>query len=66
MLQSGWKQEHYKQTQLESQPNSFMIASSIGQGVDHFINDVIKHLTKHFVLKLTTSTTYYLQGNEQA
>jgi hypothetical protein len=38
----------------------------IEQGVDHFINDVIKHLTKHFMLKLTNSTTYYLQGNGQA
>jgi hypothetical protein len=38
----------------------------IDQGVDHFINDVIKHLTKQFLLKLTNSITYYLQGNGQA
>jgi hypothetical protein len=30
----------------------------IDQGV-HFINDVIKHLTYHFLLKLLNSITYY-------
>ncbi len=33
----------------------------IDQGV-HFINDVIKHLTYHFLLKLLNSITYYPQG----
>jgi len=32
------------------------------QGI-HFINDVIKYLTNHFLLKNMSSTTYYLQGN---
>ncbi len=31
----------------------------------HFINDVIKHLTDHFLLKHVSSTTYYPQGNGQ-
>ncbi len=31
----------------------------------HFINDVIKHLTNHFLLKDVTSTTYYPWGNGQ-
>ncbi len=31
----------------------------------HFINDVIKYLTYHFLLKHVSSTTYYLQGNGQ-
>ncbi len=34
------------------------------QGV-HFINDAIKYLTNHFLLKLMSSTTYYPQGNGQ-
>ncbi len=34
------------------------------QGV-HFINDVIKYLTYHFLLKHVNFTTYYLQGNGQ-
>ncbi len=34
----------------------------IDQGV-HFINDVIKYLTDHFLLKHVSSTTYYPQGN---
>ncbi len=36
----------------------------IDQGV-HFINDVIKYLTFHFLLKHVSSTTYYPQGNGQ-
>ncbi len=36
----------------------------IGQGV-HFINDVIKYLTYHFLLKHVSFTTYYPQGNGQ-
>jgi hypothetical protein len=36
----------------------------INQGV-HFINDVIKYLKDHFLLKHVSSTTYYLQGNGQ-
>jgi hypothetical protein len=28
----------------------------------HFINDTIKHLTKQFLLKPVSSTTYYPQG----
>ncbi len=32
----------------------------------HFINDVITYLTNHFILKHTSSTIYYLQGNGQA
>jgi len=32
------------------------------QGV-HFINDAIKYLTNHFLLKHVSSTTYYPQGN---
>jgi len=32
----------------------------------HFINDVIKYLTNHFILKHTNSTIYYPQGNGQA
>jgi hypothetical protein len=34
----------------------------IDQGV-HFINDAIKYLTDHFLLKHLSFTTYYLQGN---
>jgi transposase InsO family protein len=37
----------------------------IDQGV-HFINDAIKNLTNHFVMKHVNSTTYYPQGNGQA
>jgi hypothetical protein len=33
------------------------------QGV-HFINDAIKYLTNHFLLKHVNSITYYPQGNE--
>ncbi len=29
----------------------------------HLINDAIKYLTNHFLLKCVNSTTYYLQGN---
>jgi hypothetical protein len=29
----------------------------------HFINDAIKYLTDHFLLKHVSSTTYYHQGN---
>jgi hypothetical protein len=32
----------------------------------HFINNIIKHLTKQFLLKHVSSTTYYPQGNGQA
>jgi hypothetical protein len=35
------------------------------QGV-HFINDAIKYLINHFLMKHVSSTTYYLQGNRQA
>jgi hypothetical protein len=34
----------------------------IDQGV-HFINDVIKYLTNHFLMKHMSSITYYPQGN---
>jgi hypothetical protein len=34
----------------------------IDQGV-HFINDAIKYLIDHFLLKCVSSTTYYPQGN---
>jgi hypothetical protein len=34
----------------------------IDQGV-HFINDAIKYLKNHFLLKHVSFTTYYLQGN---
>jgi hypothetical protein len=34
------------------------------QGV-HFMNDVIKYLTNHFLLKHVSSTTYYPQGKGQ-
>jgi len=37
----------------------------VDQGV-HFINDAIKYLTDHFLLKHVNSITYYLQGNGQA
>jgi hypothetical protein len=36
----------------------------IEQGV-HFINDAIKYLTNHFLLKHVNSTTYYPQRNGQ-
>ncbi len=36
----------------------------IDQGV-HFINDVIKYLTNHFLMKHMSSITYYPQGNGQ-
>jgi hypothetical protein len=36
----------------------------INQGV-HFIDDAIKHLTDHFLMKCVSSTTYYLQRNGQ-
>ena len=32
----------------------------------HFINGTIQVHTEHFLLRHTTSTTYYLQGNDQA
>jgi hypothetical protein len=32
----------------------------------HFINDAIKYLIDHFLLKHVSSTTYYPQGNGQA
>ncbi len=32
------------------------------QGV-HFIDDAIKYLTNHFLMKHVSSTTYYPQGN---
>ena len=32
----------------------------------HFINSTVHTLTEHFLLRHTTSTTYYLQGNDQA
>jgi hypothetical protein len=32
----------------------------------HFINDVIKYLTNHFLLKHVSSTTYYPRGNGKA
>ncbi len=35
------------------------------QGI-HFINDGIKYLTDHFLMKHVSSTTYYPQGNGQA
>jgi hypothetical protein len=31
----------------------------------HFINDAIKYMTDHFLLKHVSSTTYYPQGNGQ-
>ncbi len=31
----------------------------------HFINDAIRYLTNHFILKHTSSTIYYPQGNGQ-
>ncbi len=34
----------------------------INQGV-HFVNDAIKYLTDHFLMKHVSFTTYYLQGN---
>ncbi len=37
----------------------------IDQGV-HFINDAIKYLTNHFLMKHVSSTNYYPQGNGQA
>jgi hypothetical protein len=36
----------------------------IDHGV-HFINDVIKYLTDHFLMKHVSSTTYYSYGNGQ-
>jgi hypothetical protein len=32
----------------------------------HFINDEIKYITNHFILKHTSSIVYYPQGNGQA
>jgi hypothetical protein len=32
----------------------------------HFINDIIKYLIDHFILRHTSSTMYYLQINGQA
>jgi len=37
----------------------------IDQGI-HFINDAIKYLTDHFLMKHVSSTTYYPQGNGHA
>jgi hypothetical protein len=37
----------------------------INQGA-HFINDAIKYLTYHFLMKHVSFTTYYPQGNGQA
>ncbi len=36
----------------------------IDQGV-HFINDAIKYLTNHFLMKHVSFTTYYPHGNER-
>ncbi len=36
----------------------------IDQGI-HFINDVIKYLINHFILRHTNSNVYYPQGNGQ-
>jgi hypothetical protein len=36
----------------------------IDQGI-HFINDTIKHMIEHFLLKHVSSTTYYPHGNGQ-
>ncbi len=38
------------------------LTTIINHGV-HFINDVIKYLTNHFLLKHVSSTNYYPQGN---
>jgi hypothetical protein len=43
----------------------FLLVLIMDQGV-HFINDIIKHLTDHFLLKHVSSTTYYPQGNGHA
>jgi hypothetical protein len=37
----------------------------IDQGT-HFMNDTIKYLTDHFILRHTNSNVYYPQGNNQA
>jgi hypothetical protein len=37
----------------------------INQGT-HFINDAIKYLTNHFILKHISYNVYYPQGNGQA
>ncbi len=34
--------------------------------ITHFINDVIKYFTDHFIFKHTSSNIYYPQGNGQA
>jgi hypothetical protein len=40
------------------------LTTVVDQGV-HFINDIIKHLTKYFLLKHLNFSTYYRQGNGQ-
>jgi hypothetical protein len=32
----------------------------------HFINDVMRYITDHFIFRHTNSTIYYPKGNEQA
>jgi hypothetical protein len=43
-------------------PNSLLFTIVTNQGT-HFINDVIRYLTDHFILRHTSFIIYYPQGN---
>jgi hypothetical protein len=73
MQQNGWKLVFYIN-------NTVVIAKSLYEHIltrfgclltimtnqgTHFINDVIRCLTNHFILKHTNFTIYYPQGNGQ-
>ncbi len=77
MLLSGWKQELRAlrtNTPVVTSKNLYAcILTKFGcplivvtnQGV-HFINDVVKYLINHSLMKHVSSTTYYPYGNGQA
>ncbi len=70
MLLSGWKQRALR-TNIAIVTTNFLYGCTLTrfgspltivthQGIN-FINDAIKYLTNHFLLKHVNSTTYYLQ-----
>jgi len=73
MALNGWKFERFQINQHHNNDNEIHLQVYLtkfgcpltlvmNQGV-HYINDVIKHLIKHFILKHVSSTTYYPHGN---
>jgi hypothetical protein len=70
MLLSGWKQRTLR-TNIAIVTTIFLYGCTLtrfgspltvvtNQGIN-FINDAIKYLTNHYLLKHVNSTTYYLQ-----